>query len=455
MTAQPVRSSGEPSSAERSSPISLASSGETNRLYAVLAGLYLAQGIPTYLLLVALPPLMRESGASRTAIGLFSLLMIPLILKFAIAPLVDRYPLLSRLGHRRGWVVPTQLLVSAAIACMALVEPSQAGRLFAICLVITLLSSLQDIATDGYAVRHLTEKSRPFGNAIQAGAVAFGVIVGGTLALVLFHEIGWRPTILVVAALSLLPLAATVWMKEDVASPPAAGKPRASLRGFFRQPNAWLVLCFALTYRASEGLVRGMEGTYLIDLGLPMSWIGYLSGSAAASAGLLGALIAALFIRKIGLTATLVLLGLLRSLCFLAFAFNAGDIWPGFAVAMSASALQTFIRYMELVAIYSLFMKASSTDQPGTDFAVLSCAELVVYLLGSSVAGFLADLFGYSALFTCATIISILGVGLAALLLEKLRTRAMAATAPISRPPSFTSNLARRLRKLMPINPQP
>ena len=44
--------------------------GAMTRLYAVLAGLYLAQGIPTYLLLVALPPLMREAGASRTAIGL-------------------------------------------------------------------------------------------------------------------------------------------------------------------------------------------------------------------------------------------------------------------------------------------------------------------------------------------------------------------------------------------------
>ncbi len=54
------------------------------RLMVVLGGLYLAQGIPTYLLLVALPPIMRESGASRTAIGLFSLLMLPLILNLRL-----------------------------------------------------------------------------------------------------------------------------------------------------------------------------------------------------------------------------------------------------------------------------------------------------------------------------------------------------------------------------------
>ena len=381
------------------------------RLYAVLGGLYLAQGIPTYLLLVALPPLMREAGASRTAIGLFYLLMLPMILKFVAAPFVDRFSPFARLGHRRGWVIPTQVLVSALIAAMALFDPSRAVPLFVLGLAIAVLSSLQDIATDGYAVRHLDDRSRPFGNAIQAGAVALGVILGGTLALVLFERIGWRPTILIVAALSLLPVAAALWMWEDAER--ATGKPRATLRGFFARPNAWIVLGFALTYRASEGLVRGMEGAYLVDIGLPVAWIGYLSGGAAATAGLLGAVVCAFLIRKVGLTVALVLLGLLRTACFLIFALNAAQILPGTVIAMGASAFQALIRYMELVAIYSLFMKASSKEQPGTDFTILTCAELIVYLIGSSIAGLLADHLGYASLFGIATLVSVLGILLA------------------------------------------
>jgi len=392
------------------------------RLYAVLAGLYLAQGIPTYLLLVALPPLMRESGASRTAIGLFSLLMLPLILKFAVAPLVDRFSPLPRLGHRRGWVIPTQLLVSALIAAMALFDPGQPGTLFALCLAITILSSLQDIATDGYAVRHLSERTRATGNAIQAGAVALGVLIGGTLALVLFHRLGWAPTILLVAALSLLPLLGAPWMRETLdggeKTNDATPRPRASLRRFFRNPNAWAILGFALTYRASEGLVRGMEGTFLVDMGLPVAWIGYLSGGAAATAGLIGTGIAAVVIARMGLTATLVLLGTLRTLCFLGFTLSAAHILPGIETAISASAFQTLIRYMELVAIYSLFMKAAAGDQPGTDFTILACAELIVYLIGASVAGYLADTLGYPVLFGTATLISAVGIALA---LKQLR----------------------------------
>jgi len=389
------------------------------RLMGVLGGLYLAQGIPTYLLLVALPPIMRESGASRTAIGLFSLLMLPLILKFLVAPLVDRWSPWPKIGHRRGWVVPTQLLVSAGIASLALVDPSNVSVLFVICICITVTSSIQDIATDGYAVRQLTDRTRSMGNAVQAGAVALGVIIGGTAALVVFHLAGWQTMILLVAALSLLPLAAAVAMQPEAQTAEKSQKP-ASLLGFFRRPNAWLILGFALTYRASEGLVRGMEGTYLVDINVPTDWIGYLSGGAAATAGLIGVAIAAFLIRKAGLTVTLVVLGGLRSICFLAFALNAAGVFPGIWVALSASAFQTLIRYMELVGIYSFFMKSSSHDQPGTDFTILTCAELIIYMAGASLAGILADKLGYSALFSTATVISLAGMSLSVWFLQRL-----------------------------------
>ncbi|PZU25646.1 MAG: MFS transporter [Shinella sp.] len=402
--------------------------GGRGRLYAVLGGLYLAQGIPTYLLLVALPPLMRDAGASRTAIGLFSLLMLPLVLKFVAAPFVDRISPLARLGHRRGWVIPTQLLVSALIASMAFFDPSRAGPLFGLGLAIAVLSSLQDIATDGYAVRHLDGVSRPVGNAIQAGAIALGVVLGGTLALVLFDRIGWTATILIVATLSLLPLPAALWMREIAEEGRRLpGRPRATLRGFFTRPNAWIVLGFALTYRASEGLVRGMEGAFLVDLGLPVAWIGYLSGGAAATAGMVGAVVSAFLIRRAGLTTALVVLGGLRTVCFLVFTLSAAHVLSSPLVAMGASAFQAFIRYMELVALYSLFMRSSSNDQPGTDFTILTCAELVVYLLGSSIAGVIADRLGYAPLFGIATLVSCAGIGLAYRQLVRLDRRNAAA----------------------------
>ena len=103
----------------------------------------------------------------------------------------------------------------------------------------------------------------------------------------------------------------------------------------------------------------------------------------------------------------------------LIFALNAlggiVGIWPLFG----ASFLQTLVRYMEIVALYSLFMAVTSSDQPGTDFTILSCAQLIVYLVGSMIAGRLADMLGYGALFSLSVILSGVAVVATVMLLNK------------------------------------
>ena len=65
---------------------------------------------------------------------------------------------------------------------------------------------------------------------------------------------------------------------------------------------------------------------------------------------------------------------------------------------------------MEIVALYSLFMSVSSSEQPGTDFTILACAQLIVFLIGSLLAGVLADRLGYGVLFMLATALSAIAV---------------------------------------------
>ena len=65
---------------------------------------------------------------------------------------------------------------------------------------------------------------------------------------------------------------------------------------------------------------------------------------------------------------------------------------------------------MEVVGLYSLYMGASSRNQPATDFTILSCAQLIIYMLASMISGALADAFGYAPLFTFATLLSLVGL---------------------------------------------
>ena len=115
-------------------------------------------------------------------------------------------------------------------------------------------------------------------------------------------------------------------------------------------------------------------------------------------------------VKSRGLSFVLALLGGLRTICFALFAAHAlgavVGVWPLFG----AAGFQTLIRYMEIVALYSLFMAVTTSDQPGTDFTILACAQLLVYLAGSMLAGKLADALGYGWLFGIATFVSALAV---------------------------------------------
>lgn len=396
------------------------------RLFAVLSGLYLAQGIPTYLFAAAIPPILREQGVSRTAIGMLSLLMLPLVLKFLWAPLIDRYRPFAR-AHRASWVIITQLGIIAALFGMLAVEPTDVWAIFAVGFFVAMLLSTQDIATDGYAAKYLDPADRPIGNAIQGGAVALGVVIGGTLGLILYHRYGWDVTIVTIAVLSFVPLVAALAMREtDPAAENQAALTRPSIRNFLARPEARRILWIALVYRASEGLVKSMEGAYLVDAGVPLDWIGYLSGGAAVTVGLGGSFVAALLLRRYGSASVLALLGGLRTVCFAIFMLHAFALFSGAAPIFGASFLQTMVRYMEIVALYSLFMSVTSSQQPGTDFTILSCAQLIVYLVGSMVAGRLADMMGYGPLFALATAIS----GIAVIMTYGMLRSAAAAERP-------------------------
>ena len=68
---------------------------------------------------------------------------------------------------------------------------------------------------------------------------------------------------------------------------------------------------------------------------------------------------------------------------------------------------------MEIVALYSLFMGLCSRAQAATDFTLLSCAQLLVYMAGAMVSGLIADAIGYANLFAIGTALSFAGVTLA------------------------------------------
>ena len=382
---------------------------------ATLAGLYVAQAIPIYLFAAALPAIFRAEGIDLSTIGAMSLLLLPWILKFLWAPLIDRYKA-PFLGPRRGWIIPLQVTMILAIVGLSFLPPENSvGWIFWLAFFMAVVSATQDIATDGYAVEHLTEDQRAVGNAIQGGSVAVGVILGGSVTVFLYDILDWQGALLVAAAGAAVALLPVLFVDEAVGRRttdpdigPIAVKP--SLRGFLKRPGAFNILVFALVFRSSEGLVKAMEQPFLIDKGLSLSMVGLLSGGSAAMVGLAGSAIAAVCLRRWGTGRCLWGIGLARTFCFGLFALAAADIVAEPAVLMGIAAFNTILRYMELVMLYSLFMRFSDLSQAATDFTLLSCAQLIIYMVGGIASGWLAEGFGYQGLFALATALSFAGI---------------------------------------------
>ncbi len=96
-----------------------------------------------------------------------------------------------------------------------------------------------------------------------------------------------------------------------------------------------------------------------------------------------GTALVAWLLQRRGPAVSLGVIGTLRVLACLIFTLHAAGLLPGLSLLFGAAALQTLIRYTELVVLFSLFMAVASPAQPGTDFTILACAQYAAYLLGS------------------------------------------------------------------------
>lgn len=389
-------------------PARRARSGGGPRPILVLCGLYGAQAIPLYLVAAAIPPILRARGVDLALIGSFGVLMAPWALKFLWAPVVDRF------GTRRAWILGAQAVTLAVILVLSQFDPmNDVARFFPLLMLMSISSATQDIATDAYAVEHLAPEKHALGSAIQGGAVAAGVLLGGSLTLFVYDRAGWQTAVLGAALLSALATLPVLFAPErDTRLAGVPERRRPSILAFWARPEARMILWFALLFRVPEGLVKAVEQSFFVDVGFSLTKVGLISGGAAACVGLAGSALGAVWVRRAGLVTFLWAIIGLRTLCFAGYVVAAQTGMPD-AALIGLSALNTFSRYMEIVGLYTAFIRTASLDQAGTDFTILASANLLTYVLGSMTAGVVASAFGYGPLFTIATVLSLLTGALA------------------------------------------
>ena len=172
-----------------------------------------SSGLPFYLVGNTLGYWLRDEGVSLTAIGFLSWVGIAYSLKFLWAPVIDRadLPLFSRLGHRRGWMLFSQIVVGLAFIAMG-GTGTKAGlaQLGAFALIAAFASSTQDIVVDAWRIE-AADNGEELGLLTSAYQFSYraSLLMTDAVILIIAAKVGWRLSYGIYGALMAIGIIAT------------------------------------------------------------------------------------------------------------------------------------------------------------------------------------------------------------------------------------------------------
>lgn len=165
--------------------------------YVTFSVLYFAQGIPQGITLAAIPAWMAMNHKTPAEIGSFIAVMgIPWTFKILIAPIMDRYTILS-MGRKRPWVIFGQLgLIISFLAIGFVPDPlNNLKWLMIVGFFINFFGAFQDVATDGMAIDVVPINEQARTNGLMWGSVTIGYSLSMVVGTVLINTLGFSSAI--------------------------------------------------------------------------------------------------------------------------------------------------------------------------------------------------------------------------------------------------------------------
>ena len=384
------------------------------QIYILLFSLYWAQGLPVGFMTHALPVILRAQGVSLAHIGGFGLLMLPWSIKIFWAAYVDRFAL-SRLGHYRSWIIPTQLssvfilVILSFFPIQALDQPSYLFIFFVLLFLMNFTGATQDIATDALAVNLLKQDQQHWGNTFQVIGSRLGFIVGGGAVLWCLDWLNWQKTFLILAMLVFLNTLPILFYREprhhftNSAQTTSSISFSQSIKKYLtyftssQELKTWLMVL--LSFKVADGLAGPVLKPLMVDMGLNYTQIGVFITIFGAMAALVGAGVAGLLLKHFSRIQCLITFSILKIISLVAYTGIAygyetnQQITPFWLYIVNA--FEDACSAMLLVVILTLIMQYSRKAFAGTDFtfqvSIMATMSGLLYL-GS---GILADAIGY------------------------------------------------------------
>lgn len=400
-------------------------------------------GLPLALSGSTLAIWMADRGVSLETIGLFALVGTPYTLKFLWAPVVDAWsvPVLGRLlGHRRAWLLASQMALIAAITVLGSLDPLASPLAVAMgALAVAIASATQDIVIDAFRVESLDEDQQAAGVAsyVAAYRVAMLVATAGAIALVtLLERLGvpaervWSYGYWAVGALVLIGSAAVLLARE-----PASGNgPRsadgsaltrlwrtafAAFADFLTLPHIAAVLAFVVLFKFCDAFAGVMTGPFVIDIGFDKAAYAAIVKGVGIGALLAGGVAGGLVARATTMGTALWTAAILQMVSNLMFSWQA-VAGVDHALLTATIVVENFTGGIGTV-IFVAYLSSLCTNpvHTATQFALLTAFAAIGRTTLSALSGYVAEYSGWFAFFAVSALLAVPALALLAYLQAK------------------------------------
>ena len=184
-----------------------------------------SSGLPILLVFSTLSVWLVKAGISRSTVTLFSWAGFAYAFKYLWSPLVDNYklPIFKKFGHRRSWLLFSQLLIIFALIFTAFTDPKES--LFFTALFITILaffSATQDILIDAFRIESAPQSLQGPLSSMYIAGYRIAMLVAGAGSLWLASFFGtevydqnvWKKVYLIMSLFMFIGIFATLISDE-------------------------------------------------------------------------------------------------------------------------------------------------------------------------------------------------------------------------------------------------
>ncbi len=390
--------------------------------FSIIFFLGISSGLPIALILSTLKALLLEKGFDLKTIGFFSLVSLPYTIKFCFAPIIDSFaiPFFTKFfGQRKSWIIFSQLLLVTFIAALGsatILNNLSAIAVFAF--LVAFSSAAQDIVIDGYRIELIKKEDQGLASSFYIYGYRIGMLISGAGALALAEIISWDAVYFVMAVFMFSAIFVTFladetrknfqqkshnfssWFKDSVIEPFA---------DFSRHSRWFVILAFVVFFKLGDAFAGNLTLPFLLELGFSKIEIASIVKTFGFFATLFGIFIGGVFVKKIGITKSLWIAGIMQMLSNLTFSYlsQIGNNREALYAVIFIENLSGGIGDAVFVAYLSSLCNIAFS---ATQYALLvSFATLARSILSSS-AGIFAQAIGWYQFFIFSTFLALPGL---------------------------------------------